>query len=328
MPEKIFSAPIDVATLMHLADQLFVAFIFLLLCVAPILAAFLPAMFRLSASIFWPIYLFLTAIVLLAIATSGTTSFGVVLLKFNIHATLLATVIILAAIALLFELLRRLASRKESSGEQKRVAGSSWRGIFWLLGPYSFAYFMLLIPRGATSWIWDRYVLGLAPLAIVYLLKTYQERIGAGIPKFAIVLLVVLGVFGVAKADRRYSEDRARLEAANMLLAQNIPRTEISNGFEYDCETQLDATGYVNEPKIEVPAGAYHPLVIPARTPSAVTGYYDPLTPSIIPKYFLVTAPEPFLVPTKYPTINYRTLLPPFHRHIYIEQLPGANHPD
>jgi hypothetical protein len=328
VPEKIFSAPIGVATLAHLADQLFDAFVFVLLCVTPILAAFLPAMFRLRARIFWSIYIFLAAVVLFAIATSERSSFGVVLSKFNIHATLPATATVLAAIALLFELLRRLVFGKEIFGEQKRVATFPWRDILWLLGPYSLVYFLLLIPRGATSWIWDRYVLGLAPLAIVCLLKTYQDRIGAGISKFAIILLVILGIFGVAKADKRYSENRARLEAADILLAQNIPRTAISNGFEYDCETQLDATGYVNEPKIEVPAGAYHPIVAVAGVPAAAGGLSVNYTPSVLPRYFLVPMLQPFLVPTKYPPINYRTLLPPFHRHIYIEQLPGTDHPD
>jgi hypothetical protein len=135
----------------------------------------------------------------------------------------------------------------------------------------------------------------------------------------AFAVLAMVAFFGVGKADKRYAENRARLKAASVLLAHDIPRTAIYNGFEYDCETQLDTTGYINEPKIEVPAGAYHPYTPTVPFPAAAL---DPsLSPSVVPEYYLVPSPELYLVPTKYPPVNYRTLLPPFDRHIYIEQL-------
>jgi hypothetical protein len=104
-----------------------------------------------------------------------------------------------------------------------------------------------------------------------------------------------------------------------MLRSVGIPRTQITAGFEYDSETQLDATGYVNETKLQVPVGAYHPYVpLPGLPRDFVDLSY---TPSIVPKYFILDAPNADLAPTKYPPVRYTTLLPPFRRTIDIQQL-------
>jgi hypothetical protein len=321
VPEKFFSVSFSWQVLAHLLGQLFNLFVFLLLSVLPIVAAFLYPMLRLHPRTFWSMYFPVAAFVLLASAVIQKSGLlGLVTARYGIHLTLPAEAIFLGAIALLFVLLRRYAGGEKSPDKQEPVSRSSYSDVLWLLGPYSLGYLVILYPLGATGWLWDRYVLELAPFPIVCLLKIYQDRIGTAIPKIAFAVLAIVAFFGVAKADKRYAENRARLEAANMLRANNIPRIEIDNGFEYDCETQLDTTGYINGPKIEVPAGAYHHYAPPAGFPSGAPDLS--LTPSVVPKYFLVTSPEPYLAPTKYAPINYRTLLPPFNRQIYIEQLP------
>jgi hypothetical protein len=44
--------------------------------------------------------------------------------------------------------------------------------------------------------------------------------------------------------------------------------------------------------------------------------------PSVVPTYFLVTAPRACLAPAQYQPVSYTTMLPPFHRYIYVQQLP------
>ncbi len=321
VPEKFFIFSISGQVLVHLFGQFLNMFLFLLIASLPILAAFLHAMGRLSRRIFWSIYFSLAAFVLLAsVAIRKSGLLGIVAASYGIHWTLAAEAIFLGAMALVFAWIRRSAGGEQLRDNNGPVSKASYSDVLWLLGPYTLCYLVLLIPRGATGSLLDRYVLGLAPLPIVCLLKIYQDRIGTVIPKMAFAVLAMVAFFGVGKADKRYAENRARLKAVSVLLARNIPRTAIYNGFEYDCETQLDTTGYVNEPKLEVPASAYHPNTPTVPFPAAAL---DPsLSPSVVPEYYLVPSPEPFLVPTKYPPTNYRTLLPPFDRHIYIEQLP------
>jgi hypothetical protein len=324
VPEKLLIVSFSRPVLTHLFGQFLNLLLFLLLAVLPILAAFLFAKLRhLSLKAFWLIYFSLAGFVLLAsVAVRKSGLIAIVAASYGFRWGLPAEAIFLVVMALLFWVIRRVGGSEKSAGKPEPASMSSYWDVLWLLGPYTLAYLVLLIPRGATSSILDRYVLGLAPLPIVYLLKIYEDRIGAAIPKTAFAVLAILALFGVGKADKRYAENRARLKAASVLLAHNIPRTAIYNGFEYDCETQLDATGYVNEPKIVNPAGAYR-----AHTPSVPfpAAALDPsLAPSVVPEYYLVTSPEPFLVPTEYPGIHYRTLLPPFHRHIYIQRLRSA----
>jgi hypothetical protein len=182
----------------------------------------------------------------------------------------------------------------------------------------------LLVPRGSVNWIYDRYIVALAPLPIVCLLALYQQRNNDRIPAFAVIVLTALAFFGVGKADRIYSENHARLMAANVLRGQGIPRTAISGGVEYNLETETDVNGHVNEPKVRVPENAYKPYVAPVGLPQCASDLVDSFTPSVVPKYFLVPTTRACLAPTQYEPVTYKTILPPFHRDIYIQQLPSG----
>lgn len=52
----------------------------------------------------------------------------------------------------------------------------SWNQLRIVLAPFTIAYALLLVPR-ATGWLYDRYALPLLILAILYLVRYYQERI-------------------------------------------------------------------------------------------------------------------------------------------------------
>ncbi len=320
VPEQIFF-PITAAVVAHLAGQLFGALLFLLIGVLPALACFSPAVLRLPRKMFWGIYALIAAFSLLTAATAKMNVVGIVLRKYGTDVSLTVTAVALAGAALIFMILRgasvRLSERRNLSLPHPQ--SMPWQHMFWLLGPYSLGYFLLLLPRGATAWIWDRYLLGLTPVAIACALKIHQDRHGRGVPKIAVLVLVLLGWFGIAKADRRYCENRAILKAANMLRSHNIPRTQIAAGFEYDSETELDVAGYVNEPKLKVPTGAYHAYVPPTWLPPEFA--YMSYTPAITPRYLIVDTLEAGLARTEYPPVQFTTLLPPFHREIYIEQL-------
>jgi len=322
VPEHIRRVQFSGAVLAHLGGQLFTAFLLLLLSVLPVLGLFSSSLLRVRARTFWTVCAALFALPVVVVATQNITPVGILFSKFGLHITLLPLIFLLAAVAAVLAGARLLISRRPGTGED-RITSASWTEIFWLLGPYSLTYFLLLLPRGAAGWIWDRYLLGLIPLAIVVLLKLHQDHIGDRVSLTAVILLVGLAVLGIGKADMHYAEKRAILAAASMLHADGVPRLAIGASGEYNSETELDLSGHINEPKVEVPAGAYRPYTVPAGLPPSVKQLLSPYTPSVKPEYFILSHPDPFLAPTKYPPIPYTTILPPFQRHVYIQAMPS-----
>ena len=341
VPEKLLVAPITKALLVHLSGRLAWAFFYLMVCVLPILAMFLRPLLHICSRTFWLAYVGVAALVLLVYAIGHRSGLdnpdalvkiagkhhtindvGVIMEKLNVHLSLSAVIVALLFAGLVLLFVRRVALRG-TSDNQVSSPPPAWRGILWLLGPYSLIYMALLIPRGSVASIWDRYVVALAPLPIVCLLALYQQRTNDRIPAFAVVVLTALAFFGVGKADRIYSENHARLIAANLLRGQGIPRTSIAGGFEYDQETEMDVSGhvvsyYAGDPDAHLPANAQGP-----QCTNDLFGFSALSTPSVVPKYFLVSSPLTCLAPTKYEPVSYRTMFPPFHRYIYIQQLPA-----
>ena len=119
-----------------------------------------------------------------------------------------------------------------------------------------------------------------------------------------------------------FSLYRARALAANEIRASRIPRTAINGGFEYDGWTQIADGGHVNSPFIQVPAGAYDPNVPSFPLAPACQSVATRQTPVVKPEYFLTLERMDCLAPSNFPAVEYRAWLPPFHRTIFIQQLP------
>ncbi len=322
MPETFLSVSLTTPALKDHLWRLFASARFLLLALSPAIACNFPAVLRLPRAIFWGLFACFSVFVLLTSQTWEGSQLGDALAYFRIPISVAFAVALLGS-ALLFTVLRKRSAHHldEHKTASSQPQAQSWRYIFWLLGPFSLGYFvLLLLPADSTFVIWDRYLLGLVPLAIVCLLKTYQDRARGGIPKIAILFLVLLGCVGFAKTYRVHAEHRAIVKAADMLRAANVPRTEITAGIEYDGETQLDAVGHMNDPGPPEPPGAHRPYVPPPWLPSG----FDDLssTPAVVPRYFIVDEPDPDLVPANFPPVEYTAPIPPFHRFIYIQELP------
>jgi hypothetical protein len=92
------------------------------------------------------------------------------------------------------------------------------------------------------------------------LTRYFQERVAARLPWVAILWIAALAAFDTACVHDAFAMYRARHTALDEILASGIPPTAIDGGGEFNGMTQVDATGYVNNPKIVNPAGAYIPL--------------------------------------------------------------------
>lgn len=202
---------------------------------------------------------------------------------------------------------------------------AEWREVFWLLGPFSAAYFLLLMPRAYHVTIYDRYLLPIMPIAIICLLRLHQRWIAERLPLVSVFAVATFALLAIAGTHDWFAWYRARVAAIQELRASGVSRTDIQAGFEYDGWTQIKDGGYINEPRLKVPAGAYHPDTHPEAVADDCKLNFAPDTPLVHPKFTTVFQKIWCLAPSKYPPIIYKTWLPPYGRAIYIQEIPDSS---
>jgi hypothetical protein len=72
---------------------------------------------------------------------------------------------------------------------RKGPVAVSLHEALWLLGPFTISYVPFLLPRALYSFIYDRYLLGLMPLAIIILLLLHQRWVAERLPAVTIAAL-------------------------------------------------------------------------------------------------------------------------------------------
>jgi hypothetical protein len=102
-----------------------------------------------------------------------------------------------------------------------------------------------------------------------------------------------------------WSLAKARVEATRKLEAEGVPRTAIDAGFDYNVWTELMISGHINDHRVFNPPGAYRPGLSQ--------------TPSVVPLYKLEFAPTPETPASKFGSVPYSSLLPPFHKQVSID---------
>ena len=192
---------------------------------------------------------------------------------------------ILLTIASLGGLLGLLASFLSSRRTQPAISSPSltWKQLATLLLPFSLAYTLLLIPRASSSVIYDRYALSLLVIALIYLVRYYQQAIHPRLPLASILLIGAIATYGIAVTHNLFSLYRARVDLAAELRANGIPDTSVDNGWEYNIGVELRHANHINEPTIVVPADAYVPQ--PPLPYGTCPTHSPELTPHILPLY-------------------------------------------
>jgi len=209
-------------------------------------------------------------------------------------------------------------------GKSKNTSGLEpvmRQDLLWLLGPFSLSYILMLLPRGLYALLYDRYLLGLMPLATIFLIRLYQQVIGDNLPAISFLMLGAFGFFSIAGTHDWFAANRARIVAVEEIRATGVPKTAIQGAFEYDGWTQIEAAGFVNEERIEVPAGAFHKNMRMYRLPERCWHFFGWYAPSIDPKYLIVSSPSSCFADSAFPPVTFRTWLPPFQRTIYVQQM-------
>ncbi len=229
-----------------------------------------------------------------------------------------------AIAALVFACLAGLCSqlwtRKDSlpREEDRRPEGApalTARQFWWLILPYAAAYSLLLITRAV---IWPRYLLSLLPVICMVLLRwhafVFPRR---RLPAASLALVTVFALLAVVNLHDAFAQQRARVEATAVYNRTGLPRTELDAGLDLDGWVQIQKTGYLNEGRLRVPAGAYH-LRTPPTIPTQCQSWFLILTPALDPHYALTEQANECLALTLLPPATYTTWTAP-HRHaVYI----------
>jgi hypothetical protein len=339
VPEHILQGPVTAHMMHHLVGILIKSFLCLLLLLYPILVAWLPAARRLKraaairigvAVLVLVVFLWgvrtpddwlapwLTHVIQSLMRESGEFP-GVTETPWSLPVRAAISVLVVASALLVGEALLPILRRKSknTSGLEPVMR----QDLLWLLGPFSLSYILMLLPRGLYALLYDRYLLGLMPLATIFLIRLYQQVTGDNLPAISFLMLGAFGFFSVAGTHDWFAANRARIVAVEEVRATGVPKTAIQGAFEYDGWTQIDATGFVNEERIEVPAGAFHKNMRMYRLPERCWHFFGWYAPSIDPKYLIVSSPSSCFADSTFPPVTFRTWLPPFQRTIYVQQM-------
>jgi hypothetical protein len=339
LPEKIIQGPVTGAMLGHMLAELLKALLCLALITFPILIAWLPIQRSLSRSALTRIACILAAMGATSIVLGnrgsldhrvmpwlghviGTLSIfsstGEMLGSRPVTLTLpmrvgLSLVVIAASLTLVEQMLTKPWRRKSLNAVSLHEA-------LFVLGPFSISYVVFLLPRALYSFIYDRYLLGLMPFAIILLLLLHQRWIAVRLPAVTVATLSLFALYAIAGTHDWFALNRARVTAVAQIRASGVPVTSVQGGFDYDGWTQVEAAGYINDARLRNPANAYQVNLSPLQLPERCRLDFVEYTPAIHPEYFVVFEPMTCLAWSKYPPVRYRTWLPPFHREVYIQR--------
>ena len=171
----------------------------------------------------------------------------------------------------------------QTARRTENAAGVSWKQLGVLLGPFVVVYGLLLIPRAGDFHLTERYLLALLVVALVCMVRYYQDAIRPELPWACAALVGVMAIYGVVNTHNTFAVDRGRVELANELLAAGVPDTAVDNGWEYNQGVELEHARFINDYRMINPKGMYREAPpLPAGT-CEVNGH--DLTPHIVPRY-------------------------------------------
>ena len=346
VPEPIYQGPVHGRMLIHAAVQTVKTAFCLMLMVIPLLAAWIPASRTLPGKkrmLAFTVPLLATAILLAAAARGLDGALAPWLTPFiRAHPfaiplfpglSIQKSLLIMDAFLTLFVFLGISCCLAVLADRSKATYKffSFWQKseIFWILGPFALAYSALLLPRGTYSWIQDRYVLGLLPVAIVGLDLLSQRIMNAQFSKISALTLVLFSAYSVAGARTFFTASAALHRLLDRMERAGIPRmaieTTLAAGLANDGWAQIEHGGLINDPRIVNPPHQHRVVTRDAALPGYCQYWFTEYTPDITAEYYIVQAPMACFAPTNFAPEYYSSWLPPFRRALYVEQRRSIN---
>jgi hypothetical protein len=172
-----------------------------------------------------------------------------------------------------------------------------------LLAPFCIVYLLLITIRGTAIEFHDRYLLGLLVVAILGLLRYYQEQRPQRRPLAGVLMVVAMALYSVVATHQMFAFYRARVALASELSAAGIPNTSVDNGWEYNFGVELQYADHINEPLIVIPTHGYVPSP-PLPTGTCAMNRWDD-TPHIHPLYGASFTPNACYGPAPFAPAHY-----------------------
>lgn len=216
-------------------------------------------------------------------------------------------------------------TRRTTEHEPAAGRGVSWRELGVLLGPFATAYVLLLMPRMAVGDAYDRYLLPLLALLLLVAARLLQEKVRRELPWWSAALIAGFGIFSVMATHDMFALYRGYVAAMQEVRATGVPETAVLGPWEAQGWTQVEKGGYVNDPRIRVPANAYvkpEPRVSTPNCGWGVVGFL-PWTPVLKPRYALTLDAGVCEGESEFAPVEYRTWLPPRAKRVYLVRLPA-----
>ena len=222
----------------------------------------------------------------------------------------------LALFALLFTNLKKLHSSQPEP--------ISWYSLGMLLVPFTAAYIVLIMPRAAsrTYLFFDRYLLPLQLMALIAILRFYQERLRTRLPALTLLPIALFAAFGIAGTHDLFALFRARVAAVDELRSAGIPPTAIDAGFEYDGWTQIESARFINDPHIRIqPGDSFSP---PSTAGDLCRPVFLDDFSALAPRYSMAYNPQECEGPTQFAPVTAHTWLGPHYTTIYIVNIGNS----
>jgi hypothetical protein len=230
-------------------------------------------------------------------------------------------------IGLIASLFRRGHAHRAIDGSD----GIPWKQLVVVLTPFAAAYILLLLYRAGTvahdgtGVVFDRYSLGLLLVALIFLLRYFQDRIQPRIPFASGLLVLAMATLGVALTHNMFAHYRARVAIAAELNAAGVPDTAVDNGWEYNVDVEIEHAGHVNNPSILSPAGAYVPT---SKPPAGLCQlYWYDFTPLVHPLYAISFNPHDCYGPARFAPVHYSRWLASSPGTLYVVNYLDASKP-
>jgi hypothetical protein len=221
------------------------------------------------------------------------------------------TVLVIAGLASLTAVLLR----KPVSNRQELDDVISWNALFLLVGPFLAVSLALIVSRASIDMVFDRYLIPLLFFALLLLVRYYQQQVSRQLPRYSVLLLSVVALYGVGATHDTFVMLRARMNAVHELEARGVPDAQIDGGWEFNTWAILNRSADLRideKTKSQFStAVAENPEVIckPEFSEKLRTGF---------PKYALSYDPDECGGPVGIPAVPYHEWFGPRNTSIYV----------
>ena len=242
-----------------------------------------------------------------------------IVFQLPVLVALAAAVYWMATLAVL-AIARRRAAIVRWLGSLARADGDAQTAGVGALIALAIVYVAMLAPRAADRLVFDRYLIVLLPIATAATMFAVRRRLSTASPGAAAWATIALYAFvGVAITFDHFAELRARVRVAGLFA--DLPRTALANGLTFDAWTQLEARGYVNDPRITTPADAYQ--LDPQRAVRGRYFWFLPHTPAVRPRWIVANVVAPPADAGDAIVFGYHAILPPWRRWLVAYPIRG-----